>query len=202
MRACRQAQAGFTLVEVIVSLALFALISLGGLALVDTVLRAEERLGGRLDRLGELQRAMLLVSRDLEGSEPGTLAMAGDALRFARRGSSLLRPALPVAYALRDGALVRGPGAGGAVQRVLPGVAAVRWRFLYPGVGWSAALPDPEDPRAPTPRAAALEIDLAAGTRPGGALRRVVELPLPSPRPAPAAPDATPQPGGLLDRAT
>ena len=187
----------------LVSLALFALISLGGLALVDTVLRAQQQLGGRLDRLGEMQRAMLFVTRDLEQSEPGTLAVAGEALRFERHGTSPLAPALPVIYGLRDGVLVR--GTDGADQRVLPGVAAVRWRFFYAGEGWREDLPDPDDRRAPPPRAVALELDMANGTAPTGTLRRVVELPLPPPQTGPAepiTPNGSPESGGLLNRAT
>ncbi len=55
---------GFTLIEMLVALALLALISLAGFALIQTVLNAQQRTDGRLERLAGLERAVYLIDAD------------------------------------------------------------------------------------------------------------------------------------------
>jgi general secretion pathway protein J len=168
--------AGFTLIELMISMGLFALIAVAGLALVDGILRVQGRTGQRLDRLGELQRAMFLVSSDLDQVSAGAIAGGGATLSFKRAAPGIGGAGVAVRYTLNGGALVR--SAGPAVQFVLGGVRAARWRF-WDGT-WRDRWPtDPADPaaRARWPGAVALEVQLAA---PGGGvqtLRRVVTLP-------------------------
>ncbi len=64
-------QGGFTLLELMISLGLFALIAVAGLALVDSVIGVDGRTEARLDRVADLQRAMVVVSSDLDQIAPG-----------------------------------------------------------------------------------------------------------------------------------
>lgn len=162
--------AGFTLIELIISLALFALIAVAGVALVDSVLGVQDRTEARLDRLTALQRAMLVVTGDLEQVAAGDVAGGGAALSLRRAAPGVGGLPITVRYALAGGTLVR--DAGGGPQAVLRDVAAVRWRFADAG-GWSDRWPL-ADERA-WPKGIELEMTLAGA--PGGTIRRIVALP-------------------------
>jgi general secretion pathway protein J len=55
---------GFTLLEVLLAIAIFSVISLSSLTLFDTILSADENSQQRSARQNELQRAFLLMERD------------------------------------------------------------------------------------------------------------------------------------------
>jgi general secretion pathway protein J len=165
---------GFTLIELMISLALFALIAVAGLALVDSVLGVQGRTEGRLDRLATLQRAMLVVGSDLEQIARGDLKGGGADVSFTRAAPGVGGPPIGVSYALAGGVLTR--SAGGATQALLPGVSALRWRF-FDG-GWIDRWPAGEGAARAWPRAIEFEVTLAEGAVPQGALRRVIQLPV------------------------
>jgi general secretion pathway protein J len=172
-------ESGFTLIEVMISLALFALISMAGIALIDAVVRVEEGTAGRLDRLGQLQRTMFLLSRDLEQISAGSLEQIEGGIRFQRQGASVYDPPRTLGFALRGDSLFR---LAGAEQLLIDRVTGVTWSFFFPGRGWQNALQtDPNRPEQPS--ALAVDIVLDDTGKPSGSLRRVVELPTP---PAPA----------------
>lgn len=175
-----RSEAGFTLIEVLISLTLFALLSIAGLALVETVIRVEERTAGRLERIGQLQRMMFLISRDFEQISPGTLEQVDGGVRFERQGGSVHEAGTRIDYAFREGSLLRilGGGDGGArPQRLIGGASAVAWTFFVPGRGWQNAIaPVPGEPVI-QPAAIAIEVELDSSGSPGGTIRRVVELP-------------------------
>ncbi|WP_326525702.1 type II secretion system protein GspJ [Sphingomonas sp.] len=162
--------AGFTLIELMISLLLFALIAVAGVALVDSVLGVQGRTEARLDRLTQLQRAMLVVSGDLEQVAGGDISGGGGAIAFSRTAPGVGGVPVTVRYALARGVLVR--DAGGGPQAVLRGVEGVRWRFWQGG--WAERWPagDPAD----WPQAVELEVTLAG--QPAGSIRRVVTLPV------------------------
>jgi general secretion pathway protein J len=164
--------AGFTLIELIISLLLFALIAVAGVALVDSVIGVQGRTEGRLDRLTDLQRAMLVVTGDLEQVASGDLSGGGAGIDFTRAAPGVGGPPVRVRYGIDRGTLVR--DAGGGAQAVLRGVASVRWRFF--ATGWSERWPVSEATRGEWPHAVELEVTLD-GT-PAGAVRRVVRLPV------------------------
>lgn len=169
-------EAGFTLIELMIALVLFALISVAGLALVDGVLGVQGRTEARLDRLADLQRTMLVVTGDIEQIAAGDVAGGGDRLAFTRAAPGLGGAPVAVGYRLRGGALTR--SVDGRPQALLAGVSAARWRFF--GDGWADRWPPAdgdEDAAAAWPRAIALELTVAPGQGPAGALRRVVLLP-------------------------
>lgn len=166
--------AGLSLVEVLVALALFALIGTAGFAMLDAVARVQSGTDGRLDRLVELERAMHLVCLDFEQIEGG--------LTPDRGGLALRRPGgIAVRYDLAEGALrrrVTAPGLPRAEQRLVERVAALTWRYDDPGRGWVADWPPPQPVPGPEPLPRAVALDLTL-TSPGlaGHLTRVVRLP-------------------------
>jgi len=186
----RSPDAGVTLVETLVAMALFALIGLAGFAIVDSVLRVQARTETRLDALESLQRAMLLLTTDIEQLADGAMVFEGDALSLARRGAGAGAGAgaqaraqddVTVRYALGQDALVRTVtdpfGATRTNQRLVDGIDALTWRFYAPETGWIDLWP-PEDGPPGLPRAVEATLRLAPDRQgPAGMLRRVAVLP-------------------------
>lgn len=125
-------QKGFTLLEVLIAIAIFSIISLSSFSIFDTVLKGDEISKQRSERHNELQRAFLIVERDifqiahrsvrLNGESPldNFLQTSGDAfisdeqaLAFVRNGwtnPGLLLPRSDmqaVAYRLVDETIER-----------------------------------------------------------------------------------------------
>jgi general secretion pathway protein J len=156
--------------------------------MIDAVVRVEERTAGRLDRLGQLQRTMFVLSRDLEQMTAGSLEQVEGGVRFQRQASSIYEPPRTIGYALRGDSLFR---AAGSDQLLVDRVSGVSWSFFFPGRGWQPALPPSDPARVEHPAAVAVDILFEGTSSPSGALRRVVELP------TPPAPPAQPTPPGL-----
>ncbi len=190
---------GFTLIEVVIALALFALIALAGVTLLNSVLRVQRGTQGRLERLADEQRAMFVIADDFGSMANAPLTATASGVEFARR-----TPAGPRAlrYALADGGLQRALDHGAQVQQLLGGVTALRWQYYVRGKGWSERWPPSPEQAQAWPSAIAVDIDVTASgagssrTRASassrdpsaasvGSLRRVVVLPL---RPAPPPP--------------
>lgn len=178
----RSPDAGVTLVETLVAMALFALIGLAGFAIVDSVLRVQARTETRLDALESLQRAMLLLTTDIEQLADGAMVFEGDALSLARRGAGAgAQDDVTVRYALGQDGLVRTVtdpfGATRTDQRLVDGIDALTWRFYAPEIGWIDLWP-PEDGPPGLPRAVEATLRLAPDRQgPAGMLRRVAMLP-------------------------
>lgn len=151
---------GFTLVELVVSLFIFALISAAGVALLGYSVDAQASAGQRLDEVAAIRRAGALltadlaqatprISRDAEGRtqmafEGGSGAAGEVALAFVRRGwrneDGEARPSLQkVEYRLEGGTLMRRswPMVDGAEPRpaakVLGGVRSMVLRYRIGG---------------------------------------------------------------------
>jgi general secretion pathway protein J len=160
----RPAANGFTLVELLIALLLFALLSAAATALLSFGIDARARSGQRLDELAALTRARAMLTADLAQAAPrlwrddtGTsqLAFASDGsggpslLRFIRRGwrndggaarSSLQR----VEYRRNGDRLERisWPRVDGSAPNppalMVAGVSDVKLRYYYGG-GWRDA---------------------------------------------------------------
>ncbi|HEY5724110.1 MAG TPA: type II secretion system minor pseudopilin GspJ [Allosphingosinicella sp.] len=180
----RSAEHGFTLVELLVSLFIFALLSAAGVALLSFSVRAQETAEFQLGRIGDLRRTGALLSGDLAqaaarpwrdengDNRPAFTGASGEEggrlLAFVRRGAETLgetpRPSLQrVEYRLegdrlerRSWTMVDGapPKADSAM---LEGVRRVRLRYRDRSGEWR----DRWDPTALTdlPRAVEIVVD-------------------------------------------
>ena len=182
----RSSTAGVTLVEVLVALVLFALISGAGFGILDQILRTQTRTEGRLDRLGQIQRGMYLLSTDFGQARSGTLSwQAGDEggfLSIARSAPETDAGWITLTYQLRDGMVSRDVASASgdpvARQPLFDDVAAIAWQFYDPGVGWIEEWPPADATRDPSQRplnpvAVAATITLTDDRQ----LRRVATLP-------------------------
>jgi len=172
----RQGETGFTLIELMISLGLFALIAVAGLGMVQGILNVQGRTEKRLDRLADLQRTMFVVTSDLDQIAQGKIS--GDpqtGLKFTRAAPGFGGPAVAVQYQVSGGVFVR--QAGPLSQQVLTGVIVARWRF-WDGA-WVDRWPTKEADVERWPRAIELEMQVATppGGGPAGTLRRVIVLP-------------------------
>ncbi|HYJ52423.1 MAG TPA: type II secretion system minor pseudopilin GspJ [Allosphingosinicella sp.] len=103
-------RAGFTLVEMLIALAIFGMLTAAGVALLTLTVRTQETSNRLLGEVGELRRLDALLTADLALAAP----------RLSRDRDGAVRPAL--IGGAGDGelllALVRRGGDEGAVQRV------------------------------------------------------------------------------------
>lgn len=164
--------AGFTLLELIISLGLFALISVAGLGLLDSVLNVQGRTEARLSRLADVQRAMFVIQSDLDQVTRGEISGGGGAIAFTRVAGGVGGPPMPVRYGETAGVLVRNAP---LPQLLLSGVAGTRWRFRD-GDAWIDRWPPDEARKGEWPRAVSVEMQVS-GQGPSGGLRRVIVLP-------------------------
>lgn len=70
---------GFTLLEVLIAISIFSVVSLAGFTIFDTVLRGDESSKIRTERQNELQRGFLLIERDFSQIAKRTLRVNGEA---------------------------------------------------------------------------------------------------------------------------
>lgn len=115
----RREARGFTLVEVLVTVVIMAVIGLASAAVINAIMRTSEQSGKAIDQLQKLQYAMLILEQDIRQIVPrdnptGLYIFAEEGrLGFVRSGwfnpqGLFPRSELqPVAYILRDGNLVR-----------------------------------------------------------------------------------------------
>ena len=138
MTRARDPTHGVTLIEMVVALAIFALIGGAGYSMLDQVLRTEARTSGRLERLGDLQRALFLVGQDFAQAAAHSVA-EGDSGLIVGRDPAVIR------YDLAGGVLRRvmtdAAGVVQAEQALVAGVQGLRWRYLEARRGWVADLP-------------------------------------------------------------
>lgn len=202
MTDAKRRRKGFTLIEVLIALALFALIGVAGFTLLDGVLRTQDATDARLSRMAEIQRAMLVVSSDLD-QITGNLAGSGPGLSLQKE--DIAGGPVSVRYALDGTTLTRTvSGAGGErTQTLLTDVAAVRWTFHRRRGDWLTAWPQPPVYAPPPPpgpagaappvrspdegvTAVALDLTLTGlNGQAGTTLRRVASIPLMDPPPPP-----------------
>lgn len=176
---------GFTLVEMLVALFVFALLSAAGVALMRVAISNQETVRARVDRIAELQRARAVLKTDLsqlaerqvrdrEGRQDPTVFFGdpggtdGAVMRFVRRGIEVAdaapRASLQrVEYRIRAGRLERlaqtaVDGAPlGEPQALLTGVRRAELAF-HNGSGWAPSFRG--SGLEATPRAVRLDLEL------------------------------------------
>jgi general secretion pathway protein J len=196
---CRHPRvAGFTLLELLVALAIFAVVAALAYGGLRVVLDARERTDAQAQRLAEIQMALAFLTRDLEQAvdrpirdelgdrRPALLGGTGAALEWTHGGwrnpagqarSSLQR----VAYAHDANRLVRRSWAvldrahdsAGNDTVLLEGVTALELRFLDGQMEWQTFWPPAIEDAPGLPRAVELRLELEDGT----GISRLVRLP-------------------------
>ncbi|HEX8193847.1 MAG TPA: type II secretion system minor pseudopilin GspJ [Allosphingosinicella sp.] len=171
---------GFTLVEMLVAVAIFGLIASAGVSILAMSMTAQEAAQRKLADASSLRRASALLAADLANAAPrvrrdeqGAVrpAFEADAAGFTitRAGAALQR----IDYRFENGRLERRSAAaadGAAPDRtalLLSDVRRMSLRFRGPDGEWRDRW-DPEDPRL-LPRA----IEMIAETEGRGAVRQL-----------------------------
>ena len=178
MTSERHHETGVTLIEMLVSLAIFAVIGIAGLTVLDTVAKTGERTEGRLERLAEIDRAFLVIRRDLAQITGMDTRLNKDSFAFRRLNSN---SAVGVTYKVENSVLTRGiqkTEPNPTVQYLLADVTDMRWRLLDPSTNWASLWPpvgnsDPHQPRAAE---LTLEVDREGFERPQR-ITRIFTLP-------------------------
>lgn len=158
----RPGDAGVSLIEVLVSLSIFAIIGVAGLSVLNTVSRTGERTDGRLERLSDIDRSFLILRRDLMQMEGFTATLEAGALGFFR---PLEETSVSITYLAADGALVRRIGMASSDpvdQLLLEGIRAADWQLMDGTGRWHATWPPGTDPQRP--HAAELSLQLRTET--------------------------------------
>ena len=198
---------GFSLIELVVALAVFAALAAAAYGGLASVARTRGELQAKQDRLAAIVRAVTIVERDLRqavsrpvrgnarGESLAALIGGADRIELTRLGfanpraeprSNLERIVYAVdARALRRGrygVLDRAPDSAPAVSTLLADVDALRLRYLGADGAWRSTWP-PSDLPSGTP--ATIDaftllpraIELRLSTQDMGEVRRIVELP-------------------------
>lgn len=189
---------GFTLIEVLVAVLIFALIAAAAYAAIDTLLRSRQALHARAQSLQQLQTAMARFERDLRQAIAAPIRsqygetepfLRGDVSAVELTRSGLANPLGQararierVQWAVREktwnrlnfAVLDRAVNSQPNIVPMLDGVERVLLSY-YDGSEWRSQWPRPDAPRdqpAQLPLALALELE----TTDYGRLRRVIGL--------------------------
>lgn len=204
---------GFTLIEVLVALAVFAVVSAISFSGIMLLIDQRDRVTASSERLEAIQMAVAFLERDLRHASarpvrdplgsPRPALLSGDLadLEFTRGGRAnplgLRRSELQrVGYQLQDEELRRlqwlvldqQPDPERRERTLLEGVTAVELRFMGNNGDWQQTWP-PAEARPGTarlPRAVAITLELTDL----GRIRRVITLP-DGPPPGAASPEAS-----------
>jgi general secretion pathway protein J len=193
----RSSVRGFTLLEMLVAIAIFALASALAYGGLDALVRARQQLDATQERLGRLQFALGLLERDLRSVAPrpvrddygvthGALEGSGDRLEVTHGGlaNALALPRAElerVGWRSLDGrlqrrrypALDRTPASTPFDDDLLDQVESLRFRYLDAQGRAQPQWPPPRGGTEALPRAVIVTLTLADF----GELRRVLELP-------------------------
>lgn len=173
-------QSGFTLLELVIAMAIFALLGLASWGLFDGVVRAQQGTTAHEREFRRLQRAVAVIERDvLQVTEQRVvLQPMGLQLQRSHWRNPLDQPRSErqtLTYRLENGVLWReSQGEGTPLmqrQRLLDDVRDVSWRLFDRQTGWRSEGSSGRDAKAPM----AVELQVSAGRF--EAIRRVLLLP-------------------------
>lgn len=189
----RRFSSAFTLLELLIALSVFAVVSLLAYQGLTSVISSKTQLDAQRAELREINLALGLLARDLrsavlrptrDANNRAQPALGGDSgqLEFARLGAGALASGVErVRYSVLRGVLTRerwpsaDPGIGAPPERreLLSNVERLRFRFMTDESAWIERFPaDANAPNPRLPRAVELNLDLTGI----GEIRRVVKL--------------------------
>ncbi len=168
-------ESGFSLIEVLVSLALLSLAALSGFILIDSLSRVHTRLDERFARLEALQIFLADFSQDVSSAENVVLLAADGALTLGTRECNGA-----IQYTVQLGTLVREVAGCPEYRFELRGIEDARFSVISAGMQTSTTWPLESD-TALTARAVRLDLTFRERT-PGLSVHKLVDLPG---RPAP-----------------
>ncbi len=193
---------GFTLLELVAALAIFALLAVMAYGGLDSILATKRGVGAAQERITLWQKGIFRLRTDLESAanrpirdefgdlQPALYLNQRGALEFTHSGRrnplQLPRSALErVEYLLQDNQLLRRSwdqvdrvqGDEGLSYPVLEGVEELSWRYLDLNGEWGEAWP-PLNFSGPSPAAAGLPqaVELIMITKPYGEMRFLFKL--------------------------
>jgi general secretion pathway protein J len=181
-------ESGFTLVEMLIALAIFGMITAAGVALLGVAARTQQTSDRLVDEVGQLRRLSSLLTADLAQTTPrlyrdgegrSQRAFAGDSgaqpmlMTFVRTGWDAGEGAnvQRVAYRLRDRRLERiafaeVDGGGGAIAvPLLENVSSASLRYRDAEGGWRDRWDSTDPRRLPTEVELVTTSDAHAGVR-------------------------------------
>lgn len=173
-------QAGFTLLELVIAMAIFALLGLASWGLFDGVVRVQQGTTAHEREFRRLQRAITVIERDLlhVTEQPVVLAQTSLQLQRSHWRNPLDQPRSErqaLTYRLANGTLWReSQGEGEQImqrQKLLDDVRQLSWRLFERESGWRNDWPSAQD--APSPMAVELLVSVGRFE----AIRRVLLLP-------------------------
>lgn len=206
---------GFTLLELLIAISIFALLGLGTYRMLDSVLRTDAATRNQEQRLRELVRAMSAFERDILQAQPRPIrdpygdaraALLGergeqDSIEVTRSGwrnplgtarSNLQR----VRWQLSGEqwqrrywtVLDQAQDSQPQVQQALDGVLSLRLRYLDSTYAWVDTWPPSDGEMAERLQKLPLGVELVLEHRHFGELRRVLRLPDGPPKAKPGGP--------------
>ncbi|MDB2330719.1 type II secretion system minor pseudopilin GspJ [Alteromonas sp.] len=78
MQRTQRHHQGFTLLEILIAMAIFTLIGLASTGLLTTVIDSNDLSEARFDKLQALQRAMITIERDIQQAVPRPIRVEGE----------------------------------------------------------------------------------------------------------------------------
>lgn len=179
-------QSGFTLLELVVALAIFAVLGLASGRLFDTVVRAQQGAASHEQDLRRMQRALGVIERDALQLASSVIVLGPTSLQLLRGNwrnpQDVARSERQqVLYRLDNRVLWRESRSPESAtverQKLLDDIDLLSWRLFDTEAGWSSIWPVGKGAAARPPQA--LEVVVSAGRF--EQVRRIVPLPQANP---------------------